>query len=353
MKEIQIIRPDDWHVHLRGAAMLPYTLAHANSQFGRILAMPNLNPPITKIQDVNQYADSIAASTETASQLQVYYTLYLTDNTSSAEVAAASADERVIAVKWYPAGATTNSDHGVTTIDKCLPLLELMQETGLVLSIHGEVTDSKVDIFDREAVFIDTILDPLRRRFPRLRMVLEHISSAVAADYVADANSDSLAATITPHHLLIDRNDLLVGGIKPHLYCLPIVKRSSDREALLQAATSGKACFFLGSDSAPHERKEKESACGCAGCYHGDYTLALYAMAFDSVNKIDQLENFASVYGCRYYGMQPSKEHVRLVRDNWSAPQSYRFSGQENIVPLFAGRTIHWQLIDNRSSGAL
>ena len=346
MNEMQIIRPDDWHVHLRGADMLPYTLAHANSQFGRILAMPNLSPPITKVGDVDRYVSSIEASTASSSQLRVYHSLYLTDVTSVTEVSVASSDERIIAVKWYPAGATTNSDRGVTDIDNCTEVLELMQETGLVLSIHGEVTDSKVDIFDREAVFIDTVLEPLRKKFPRLRIVLEHISSAAAANYVAGANSNYLAATITPHHLLIDRNDLLVGGIKPHLYCLPIVKKSSDREALIHAATSGNPCFFLGSDSAPHERKHKETSCGCAGCYHGDYALALYAMVFDSVNKLERLENFSSVYGCRYYGMQPSKEYVRLVRSDWSVPKSYRFADGEDIIPIFAGSSIQWHLAE-------
>ena len=340
MTDIRIPMPDDWHVHLRDEQMLPLTLGHARRQFGRVLAMPNLVPPLTTMALIGDYQRKIARHLGPS----VLYSLYLTETTQIDDIEAASADDRVIAVKWYPAGATTNSASGVTDIEACLAILERMEETGLVLSIHGEVTDNQVDIFDREAVFIERLLEPLRHKFPRLRIVLEHISSAASVNYVASADSDCLAATITAHHLLIDRNDLLVGGIKPHLYCLPIVKTSADREALVGAATSGKPCFFLGTDSAPHGKNIKESSCGCAGCYTAGHALELYAWAFESVDQLERLENFASVYGCRYYGFEPSDKTIRLVREPVTVPLSYRCDTTD-IIPLFAGEELPWRVV--------
>lgn len=341
MDTFSIKKPDDWHVHLRQGSMLATTLKHASEHFGRIMAMPNTKPPLVKVENVVDYSRQIA---QYQHSVQVYYTLYLTDNTHPEDIEAAHSQGQILAVKWYPAGATTNSDYGVTNIEHCYSVLEKMEQLGMVLSVHGEVTDEAVDIFHREKIFIDKFLTPLRQRFPRLYIVLEHISTAYAAAYVSSANSDYLAATITAHHISIQRNHLLVGGIKPHLYCLPIVKKEADRLALLEAATSGKKCFFLGTDSAPHEQSTKESSCGCAGCYMGNFALSLYATAFDSIDKLEYLENFASVYGAQFYRLNPSETTIQLQKKEQLIPQSYSYE-RKQIVPFFAGKSLPWSVV--------
>jgi dihydroorotase len=340
MQELTIIQPDDWHLHLRDGAALKAVLPHTARQFARAVVMPNLKPPIRTVAEATAYRDRILAAVPPGIQFEPLMTLYLTDNTSPAEIIAAKASHFVKAVKYYPAGATTNSDLGVTDIGKCADVLAAMQAVDLPLLLHGEVTDRQVDIFDREKVFIDRHLIPLQSKFPKLRIVLEHITTADAAQYVLSANN--IAATITPQHLLFNRNDIFQGGIRPHFYCLPILKREKHRLALLQAATSGHPKFFLGTDSAPHARNTKESDCGCAGCYSALHAMELYAEAFASVDALDKLEAFASFFGPDFYQLPRNTDRVTLVQKTWRVPNEVPFT-EVGLVPLWAGQEMTWQ----------
>ena len=346
-KKLTIIRPDDWHLHVRDGAVLKDVLAHTAKQFARAVIMPNLKPPITTVDLAKAYRLRINTALEQlgVTEFNPLMTLYLTDNTSADEVRKAS-EHQIIGFKLYPAGATTNSDAGVTNIKNAYPALEAMQKYSVPLLIHGEVTESAIDIFDREAIFIDRILEPLRKDFPELRIVFEHITTKQAAQYVRDANTGgkkTLAATITAHHLLMNRNSLFTGGIRPHHYCLPVLKREEHRIALVEMATSGNPRFFLGTDSAPHPKGEKESSCGCAGCYTAHNALGLYAEAFDSVGKLDRLEGFASHYGADYYNLPRHTETITLVNQPQAVPFEYPM-GKSTLVPLRAGETIGWSI---------
>lgn len=340
---LRLIRPDDWHLHLRDGAMLASVLPHTARQFGRAIVMPNLRPPVTSTQLALEYRARILAALPDGSTFEPLMTLYLTDNTSAEEIQRAKESGVVHALKLYPAGATTNSDAGVTDLRKCASALEAMQRLGMPLLVHGEVTDPAIDIFDREAVFIETVLQPLRRDFPELKIVLEHITTKDAADYVASADH-KLAATITAHHLLYNRNEIFKGGIRPHYYCLPVLKREQHRLALLEVATSGNPRFFLGTDSAPHAKELKEHACGCAGCYTALHALELYAQAFDSVGKLDKLEGFASLFGPQFYGLPVNQGHVVLQRKAWVIPATIP-AADTVIVPLDAGQELAWQMV--------
>lgn len=339
---ITIKQPDDWHLHVRDGDMLGTVLPHTSRQFARAIIMPNLKPPVTSTAQANEYHDRIAQVTPTTDDFQPLMTLYLTDNTSAEEIHTAKQSNKVFAVKYYPAGATTNSDNGVTDIANCYDVLATMEEIDLPLLVHGEVVDTDIDIFDREKVFIDNILEPVRKKFPKLRIVFEHITTRDAVQYVSDAN-EFLAATITPHHLLFNRNAMLVGGIRPHYYCLPVLKRQTHQQALIEAATSGSPKFFLGTDSAPHAQTAKESACGCAGIYSAHAAIEFYATAFEQVDKLEQLEAFASFYGADFYKLPRNTNTITLNRNSWQIPETYG-SGDNTIIPLMAGETINWQL---------
>ncbi len=339
---LTLLKPDDWHLHLRDGDRLSRTVNDSAKQFARAIIMPNLQPPVTTIQQAEAYKARIMAALDTRLSFQPLMTLYLT-NTSSPELIKAAAEHPdIVACKLYPAGATTHSAQGVTDLTAICPTLEAMQKYRLPLLLHGEVTDPEVDIFDREARFIETKLMVLQKQFPELRIVLEHITTKNAVDYILSANKHS-AATITAHHLLYDRNIMLVGGIKPHYYCLPVLKRATHREALLQAATSGNPKFFLGTDSAPHSIHTKEAACGCAGIYSAYSALELYAQAFESMNALDKLEGFASGFGADFYGLPRNKTTVTLEKSTWQVPNSLSF-GAEHIQPLAAGETLSWKL---------
>jgi dihydroorotase len=341
MQNLTITRPDDWHLHLRDGAALKAVLPHTARQFARAIIMPNLKPPVRLVADAAAYRDRILAAVPEGQQFEPLMTLYLTDNTSPKEIIAAKASQFVKAVKYYPAGATTNSDLGVTDIRKCDRVFEAMQQVNLPLLLHGEVTDHSVDMFDREQVFIDRHLIPLKQRFPNLRVVLEHITTSDAVQYLLSANN--IAATITPQHLLFNRNSLFQGGISPHFYCLPILKRETHRAALLRAATSGNPKFFLGTDSAPHPRNSKESSCGCAGCYSALNAMELYAEAFESVDALDKLEAFASFYGADFYQLPRNTEHITLTKTTWRVPDEVPFT-ESALVPLLAGQEMTWQM---------
>jgi dihydroorotase len=341
MQNLTITRPDDWHLHLRDGAALKAVLPHTARQFARAIIMPNLKPPVRLVADAAAYRDRILAAVPEGQQFEPLMTLYLTDNTSPQEIIAAKASQFVKAVKYYPAGATTNSDLGVTDIRKCDRVFEAMQQVDLPLLLHGEVTDHSVDMFDREQVFIDRHLIPLKQRFPNLRVVLEHITTSDAVQYLLSANN--IAATITPQHLLFNRNSLFQGGISPHFYCLPILKRETHRAALLRAATSGNPKFFLGTDSAPHPRNSKESSCGCAGCYSALNAMELYAEAFESVDALDKLEAFASFYGADFYQLPRNTEHITLTKTTWRVPDEVPFM-ESALVPLQAGQEMTWQM---------
>jgi dihydroorotase len=341
MQKLTIIRPDDWHLHLRDGEALTAVLPHTVRQFARAIIMPNLKPPVRSVADAVAYRDRILAAVPSGQQFEPLMTLYLTDNTSPEEIIAAKASQLVKAVKYYPAGATTNSDLGVTDIRKCDRVFEAMQQVDLPLLLHGEVTDRGVDMFDREQVFIERHLIPLKQRFPKLRLVLEHITTSEAVEYVLSDNN--IAATITPQHLLFNRNSLFQGGIRPHFYCLPILKREEHRLALLEAATSGNPKFFLGTDSAPHPRNSKESSCGCAGCYSALDAMELYAEAFESVDALDKLEAFASFYGPDFYQLPRNTEHITLTKSTWRVPDEVPFL-ESGLVPLRAGQEITWQI---------
>ena len=345
--QIQLIQPDDWHLHIRDGAVMKDVLAYTARQFARAIIMPNLKPPVTTVELAHAYRSRIEANLKSLgiNSFEPLMTLYLTDNTSADEVRKAKA-EGIVGFKLYPAGATTNSDAGVSDIRHCYKALEAMQEVGMLFLIHGEVTHSEIDIFDREAVFIDQILEPLRRDFPQLKMVFEHITTKQAAHYVRDAvaTGNTLAATITPQHLLMNRNAIFSGGIRPHNYCLPVLKREEHRVALLEAATSGNPRFFLGTDSAPHAKGDKEAACGCAGCYSAFNALGLYAEAFESVNQLEKLEGFASFFGPDFYSLPRNSKKITLKKQAQSIPQELPL-GDATIVPLRAGETIAWSLV--------
>lgn len=340
---LTLTRPDDWHLHLRDGAALTAVLPDTARQFGRAIVMPNLKPPVTTVADAEAYRARILAALPAGMTFEPLMTLYLTDRTTPDEIVRAKASGIVHGVKLYPLGATTNSDSGVSSLEHCLPVLEKMAEVGLPFLLHGEVTDPDIDIFDREAVFIERTLAPLIARLPELRVVLEHITTAQAAEFVADASAN-VAATLTAHHLLMNRNAMLVGGIRPHHYCLPVLKRETHRQALLKAATSGSAKFFLGTDSAPHARHTKEAACGCAGMYTAHAALELYAEAFDSVDALDKLEAFASFNGPDFYRLPRNSGTVTLRRESWTVPATLAYLDDAPLVPLRAGETLAWKL---------
>lgn len=339
---LTLIRPDDWHLHLRDDDALRSVLPASAAQFARAIVMPNLKPPVTTTAMARAYRARILAALPEGSRFEPLMTLYLTDNTSAQEIRAARASGIVQGAKLYPAGATTNSDAGVTDIARLRPALEAMQQCGLVLQVHGEVTDPSIDLFDREAVFIESVLEPLRHDFPALPIVFEHITTRQAAHYVRDAQGP-IAATVTAHHLLYNRNAIFLGGVRPHWYCLPVLKREEHRRALVEVATSGHARFFLGTDSAPHAQRLKEHACGCAGCYTAPHALELYATAFEAAGALDKLEGFASVHGPAFYRLPVNTGTVTLERGNWIVPESLPF-GADSIVPLAAGETLSWRL---------
>jgi dihydroorotase len=340
---LTLTRPDDWHLHLRDGAALAAVLPDTARQFARAIVMPNLKPPVTTTALAAAYRERILAARPAGSDFEPLMTLYLTDNTAADEIARAVESGFVKAVKLYPAGATTNSDAGVTDLKRCYPALEAMQQLGLPLLIHGEVTDRDIDVFDRERVFIDTKLIPLRRDFPGLRVVFEHITTKDAADYVREATGD-IAATITAHHLLYNRNAIFQGGIRPHYYCLPVLKRETHREALVAAATSGNPRYFLGTDSAPHAKNDKESDCGCAGCYTALHALELYATAFEQAGALDRLEGFASHYGPDFYRLPRNPGTVTLERSAWQIPAALPYAGRD-LVPLAAGESLGWRFV--------
>lgn len=339
---ISLTRPDDWHLHLRDHAALETTVPHTVRCFHRAIVMPNLSPPVTTVAAAGEYRDRILAAIPPGARFEPLMTLYLTDRLAPAEIDRAAATPWLAAVKYYPAGATTNSESGVTAIEKTWPVLERMQELDLPLLMHGEVNHGDVDIFDREAVFIEQILQPLIQRFPGLRIVLEHITTREAAEFVAEADA-RIGATITVHHLLYHRSHMFAGGIRPHLYCLPILKRDVHREALRAAATSGNPRFFLGTDSAPHPMGEKESACGCAGVYTAPAALELYAEVFEEEQALDRLEAFAAFHGPDFYGLERNTSRLKLVRNDWTVPGRYTFGAAE-VVPLRAGEAVRWKL---------
>jgi dihydroorotase len=338
---LTITRPDDWHLHLRDGDILNSVAPFTAKQFQRAIVMPNLKPAVTTVKQAVDYLDRILAAVE-GSDFEPLMTLYLTDNTPAEEIIAAHKSCFIKGVKLYPAGATTNADEGVTDIRKCDAALEEMQRAGLPLLVHGEVTDSSVDVFDREKVFIDRVLIPLMQRFPELKIVFEHITTADAVDFVIETGPQ-IAATITVHHLLYNRNAMFDGGIRPHHYCLPVLKRETHRQALLRAAASGNPKFFLGTDSAPHAQNRKESACGCAGIFSAHAAIELYTTVFDLIGALNKLEAFASFYGPDFYGLQRNSTTITLQRSEQTIPESYPMADQ-SVVPLMAGQTIPWTL---------
>jgi dihydroorotase len=338
---ITLTRPDDWHVHVRDGAAMRDVVPHSAAQFGRALVMPNLRPPVTTTEQALAYRDRILAAVPAGVKFEPLMSLYLTDNLPADEIVRAK-DAGVVACKLYPAGATTNSDAGVTDLRKTYKTLEAMQRTGMLLLVHGEVTDSAVDVFDREAVFIDQKLVPLRRDFPELKIVMEHLTTKEGAEYVRSADR-FLAGTITAHHLLYNRNALFTGGLRPHYYCLPVLKREVHRVALVEAATSGSPKFFLGTDSAPHPAQLKEHALGCAGCYTAHAAIEMYAEAFDNAGALDKLEGFASFHGADFYGLPRNADKVTLKKESWTAPETVPF-GEAELKPLRGGETLPWRL---------
>ena len=345
LNTLTITRPDDWHLHVRDGAALDTVVPHTAAQFGRAIIMPNLKPPVPTAAQAVAYRDRIRAAVPAGLSFEPLMTLYLTDNLPADEIQRAK-DAGVVAAKLYPAGATTNSDAGVTDLRKTHKTLEAMQRAGMLLLVHGEVTSPDIDLFDREAVFIDQQLIPLRRDFPELKIVFEHITTQEAAQYVADdaASGPHTAATLTAHHLLYNRNAIFTGGVRPHYYCLPVLKRETHRLALLKAATSGSAKFFLGTDSAPHPAHLKEHASGCAGCYTAHAAMELYAEAFDGVGALDKLEAFASFNGPAFYGLPRNTGTLTLQRDTWTAPESYPF-GEAIVKPLRGGEALGWRVV--------
>ncbi len=343
MQTLTITRPDDWHLHLRDGAALAAVLPDTARRFARAIVMPNLKPPVTTVALAAAYRERILDALPAGMNFTPLMTLYLTDNLPPAEVDALKASGFVHAVKLYPAGATTNSDVGVSDLTKCTPTLARMEKLGVPLLVHGEVTDPAVDIFDREAVFIDTVLNPLLRDFPALNVVLEHITTKDGIDFVR-AGGANVAGTLTAHHLLLNRNAILAGGIRPHNYCLPVLKREGHRQALVAAAISGNPKFFLGTDSAPHAQNTKETACGCAGCYTAHAGIELYAEVFEAAGALGRLEGFASFFGADYYGLPRNTGQITLRREALAVPASLDYSGDDRLVPLRAGESIAWRL---------
>jgi len=343
MQQLTLTRPDDLHLHLRDGDLMRAVLPDTARQFARAIVMPNLRPPVTTTEQAVAYRERILNALPAGMKFEPLMTLYLTDITGAEEIRKAKASGVVHAVKLYPAGATTNSDAGVTDMRKTYAALEAMQKLGMPLLVHGEVTNADIDIFDREAVFIERVMQPLLKDLPGLRVVFEHITTQDAAQFVASA-ADTIAATLTPQHLLYNRNAMLVGGIRPHLYCLPVLKRETHREALIKAATSGNKKFFLGTDSAPHAQHAKENACGCAGCYSAHSAIELYAEAFENAGALDKLEGFASFYGADYYSLPRNKNKVSLRKEEWQVPASVGF-GEHQLVPLRAGEMMKWKLV--------
>jgi dihydroorotase len=346
---LTITRPDDWHLHLRDGPALAAVLPHSARQFARAIVMPNLRPPVTTVALAAAYRERIVAALPPGARFEPLMTLYLTDTTSADEIRRARASGFVHAVKLYPAGATTNSDSGVTDLARCAAALAAMQESGMVLAVHGEVTRADVDIFDRERAFIDDVLIPLRQRYPALKIVFEHVTTREAADYVREA-AGPIAATITAHHLLYNRSAIFMTadgrtGLRPHYYCLPVLKREIHRQALVAAATSGNPRFFLGSDSAPHAKGDKEHACGCAGCYTAVCALELYAEAFEDAGALDRLEAFAAFHGADFYGLPRNTDSIVLEKRDWRLPEEFAF-GEQTIVPLRGGDRLRWALRD-------
>jgi dihydroorotase len=343
MNKLTIIKPDDWHLHLRDSPYLAAIVGDTARQFGRAIVMPNLTPPITNCEEAESYRQRILSDLPEGSEFQPLMTLYLTDNTGVEDIALANASDNLFAAKLYPAGATTNSDAGVTHIQKIYPVLEAMQKHQLPLLIHGEATGNQVDIFDREKIFIDSTMQQIRNDFPELRIVFEHITTRDAVDFVL-AQDDNVAATITPHHLLINRNALFEGGIRPHQYCLPVAKREEHRVALLNAATGNSGRFFAGTDSAPHSQTAKESACGCAGIYSAYCAIELYAEAFELVGDFTHFEAFMSQNGPNFYRLPVNTEQVTLEKSEWQVPQTLDYAG-ELLIPFKAGETLQWSIV--------
>jgi len=344
MIRINITKPDDWHLHLRSGEVMKSVVGMSATQMSRAIIMPNLSPPVKSVRQAQAYRKEIMKALPTNSDFNPLMVLYLADDTEPKEITAAAASPEIYAAKLYPAGATTNSGNGVTNITNIYPALEAMQKEEILLLIHGEVTDSEVDVFDRESIFIETVLDRIVKDFPGLKIVLEHITTKDAVDYVLGCK-DNVAATITPHHLLANRNHMLVGGIKPHYYCLPVLKRQNpDQKALLKAAISGNPKFFLGTDSAPHSREKKESACGCAGIFSAHAAIELYAEAFDGEGAIEMLEGFASIFGPSFYGLPHNQEKITLEKSPWKVPDYYEFAGLK-LTPFFAGAELSWRLL--------
>ena len=344
MTRINLTQPDDWHLHLRSGQAMKSVVGMSAAQMGRAIIMPNLSPPVKSVRQAQAYRTEIMKALSTNSGFKPLMVLYLTDDTDPKEITAAGAATEVYAAKLYPAGATTNSDDGVTNIINIYPVLEAMQKEEIPLLVHGEVTDPEVDVFDRESVFIEKVLDRVVKDFPNLKIVLEHITTKCAVDYVIGCKNN-VSATITPHHLLANRNHMLVGGIKPHYYCLPVLKRQNpDQKALLKAAISGNPKFFLGTDSAPHSQEKKESACGCAGIFSAHAAIELYAEAFDGEGAIEKLEGFASIFGPDFYGLPHNQEKITLEKSPWRVPDYYEFSGMK-LTPFFAGAELSWRLL--------
>ena len=342
--QISLTRPDDWHLHLRDGMAMASVIQHSARRFARAIVMPNLKPPVSNTQRAREYRDRILRALPDGVSFEPLMTLYMTDNLSPDEVRRAKESGFVKAVKLYPAGATTNSDAGVTDLKRCYSAIEAMQREGLPLLVHAEVTTNEVDIFDREKVFIERHLEPLVRDFPGLHLVFEHVTTREAVDFVTSA-SPQIAATITAHHLLYNRNAMLAGGIRPHYYCLPILKREVHQQALIEAATGGNPKFFLGTDSAPHAQQAKECSCGCAGCYTAHAAIELYAEAFERAGALDKLEAFASFHGADFYGLPRNQARIRLEKQDWQVPEHYAFA-DDKLIPLRANETIHWRLID-------
>lgn len=344
MDYLSLSRPDDWHVHLRDGDAMAAIVGATARQFGRALVMPNLRPPITRVQEALSYRDRILAGLNEGHPFNPLMALYLTDGTPKEEIARVAETPEVIGFKLYPQGATTHSEAGIRSLEALDPLLETLAQYQVPLMVHGEVTDSDIDIFDREALFIERYLEPMSQRFRSLRIVLEHISTREGVEFVEGATGP-IAGTLTAHHLLLNRNAMLVGGIQPHHYCLPVLKRETHRQALLAAATKGHPRFFLGTDSAPHLRSLKESSCGCAGCYTAHHAIELYATAFDQVGALDQLEGFASHHGADFYGLPRNTDTIRLQRVPTEIPDALPF-GEETVIPFMAGQTLPWTLTE-------
>ena len=345
METLSIIKPDDWHLHLRDTPFLEKIVAHSANQFARAIIMPNLTPPVRNSDDAEAYRQRILSALPKDNDFQPLMTIYLTDNTSVDDIRQAAANSHIVGLKLYPAGATTNSDAGVTDIKKIYPVLESMQRHDLVLQVHGESNKPEIDIFDREKVFIEESLDPVRKHFPELRIVFEHITTSNAVDYVMSAN-DCLAATITPHHLLINRNAMFAGGMRPHHYCLPVAKREQHRLTLLAAATKGNERFFAGTDSAPHARLQKESSCGCAGIYSAFSAIELYAEAFEMARTFSNFEAFMSLNGPAFYHLPVNQSRITLQKKSWTLPYTLEYVDDE-LIPFKAGEELKWRLIDN------